>query len=387
MIVRRIFLSMLALVLPLSIPSMTPAHGQVAVGVAVAFPPPDLPVYEQPLCPGADYLWVPGYWDWDGDDYFWVPATWVLAPEPGFFWTPGYWAWGGNGFFFTAGYWGPVVGFYGGINYGFGYFGHGYEGGRWERGHFFYNRAVNNVNVTVVQNTYNTTIVNRTVTRVSYNGGSGGINARATSEEEAAGRERHIRAVEAQTRHVQEAKRDRELRVSQNHGLPPVAATAKPSELHGSQIVSAREAGAVHGTAHGNGNGSPTNHPENRAEPNNGRPNPVIHAKDMPPGQRPAAPNTGDAKLDKRYQQERDRMAEQQVKEREKLQKRQEQEDQRVAKQHADQARQQETERKHQQETQKLMEKHNHEQQHMQQRQEPKPQSRPAPSKPPEKPH
>src|SRR5215472_15928502 len=160
MIVRRIFLSMLALVLPLSIPSMTPAHGQVAVGVAVAFPPPDLPVYVQPLCPGADYLWV--------------PATWVLAPEPGFFWTPGYWAWGGNGFFFTAGYWGPVVGFYGGINYGFGYFGHGYEGGRWERGHFYYNRTVNHINEREIHNVYETRIENRNETRVSFNGGNGG---------------------------------------------------------------------------------------------------------------------------------------------------------------------------------------------------------------------
>jgi hypothetical protein len=34
--------------------------------------------------------------------------------------------------FFNEGYWGLGVGFYGGINYGFGYFGHGYEGGRWQ---------------------------------------------------------------------------------------------------------------------------------------------------------------------------------------------------------------------------------------------------------------
>jgi len=39
---------------------------------------------------------------------------------------------------FTKVYWGPVVGFYGGINYGFGYFGRGYEGGRWEHDHFYY---------------------------------------------------------------------------------------------------------------------------------------------------------------------------------------------------------------------------------------------------------
>ena len=79
-----------------------------------------------------------------------------MAPEAGFLWTPGYWGWGGSGFIFNEGYWGPSVGFYGGINYGFGYFGHGYEGGRWHNGHFFYNTAVNHVDAHAIHNVYNT---------------------------------------------------------------------------------------------------------------------------------------------------------------------------------------------------------------------------------------
>ena len=81
-----------------------------------------------------------------------------MAPEVGFLWTPGYWGWGDGGYVFYDGYWGPQVGFYGGINYGFGYFGHGFEGGRWDNGHFFYNRAVLNVNVNVIHNVYNTRV-------------------------------------------------------------------------------------------------------------------------------------------------------------------------------------------------------------------------------------
>lgn len=379
MIVRRIVLYTLVVALFSSISLAAPARAQVAVGVSVDFAPPDLPVYEQPVCPGDDYIWVPGYWDWDGDDYFWVPGTWVVAPEPGLFWTPGYWAWGGSGFLFTAGYWGPVVGFYGGINYGFGYFGHGYEGGRWERGHFFYNREVNNVNVTIVHNTYNTTIVNRSVTRVSYNGGSGGINVRATREEEAAARGRRMGRIEAQDRQVQQARQDHQLRSAENHGRPPVAATQKPGEFHSNRVVAAREGGAVHG-----GPGRGNNRPENRPEANRGRPNPAIHPRDLPPNERPAAPNTGDARLDKKYQQQQEKMAQQQAKDRERLQQRQEQEDQRITRQRADQARHQQTEQKHQQQTQKLMEKHGQQQQRMQQRQQAKPPSRPAK---PEKPH
>src|SRR5262249_5913224 len=133
------------------------ASAQVVISVGVA--PPPLPVYKQPICPGEGYIWTPGYWAWDGDDYYWVPGTWILAPEPGYLWTPPYWGWGGSAFVFHAGYWGPVVGFYGGVDYGFGYFGRGFEGGRWERGHFYYNRAVTNVNVTVIHNVYETKVV------------------------------------------------------------------------------------------------------------------------------------------------------------------------------------------------------------------------------------
>jgi len=167
------------------------AKSQVAIGISVGFAPPEIPVYEQPICPGEGYLWTPGYWAWDDDDgdYYWVPGTWVLAPEPGYLWTPGYWGWGGSAFFFHEGYWGPRIGFYGGINYGFGYFGRGYEGGRWDGDRFYYNTRINNVNTTIIHNTYNTTIVNRNETRVSYNGGNGGVHERATSQEEAAARE------------------------------------------------------------------------------------------------------------------------------------------------------------------------------------------------------
>src|SRR5947199_7337851 len=160
------------LMMMLAVPASSPA--QVAVGITVGFAPPDLPVYEQPICPGDDYIWTPGFWAWDDDygDYYWVPGTWILAPEPGYLWTPPYWAWGGSGFVFYEGYWSyQVVGFYGGVDYGYGYFGHGYEGGRWEGNRFFYNRAVNNVNVTVIHNVYEAPITHRDERRVSYNGG------------------------------------------------------------------------------------------------------------------------------------------------------------------------------------------------------------------------
>ena len=146
------------------------SFAQVRVGVAITVAPPVLPVYDQPVCPGDGYIWTPGYWSWGDDGYFWVPGTWILAPEPGFLWTPGYWGWGDGSYVWYDGFWGPTVGFYGGIDYGFGYFGVGFVGGRWDHGHFFYNRAVMNVNVDVIHNVYNERVDHETVNHYSFNG-------------------------------------------------------------------------------------------------------------------------------------------------------------------------------------------------------------------------
>ena len=82
--------------------------------------------------------------------YYWVPGVWVQPPSVGLLWTPAWWGWENGAYLFHAGYWGPHVGFYGGINYGFGYGGVGFFGGEWRGGAFFYNRTVANVNVTNV---------------------------------------------------------------------------------------------------------------------------------------------------------------------------------------------------------------------------------------------
>jgi len=363
------------------------------IGIVVSFGPPALPVYEQPLCPGDGYFWTPGYWAWDADfdDYYWVPGTWVLVPEVGFFWTPGYWGWGGNGFVFYDGYWGPVVGFYGGINYGFGYFGRGYEGGRWDNGHFFYNRAVNNVNITEIHNVYNTRVDYNTNNHVSYNGGNGGIDARPTRQEEAAAHERHIPPVAAQTQHIQAARSNPQLRASANMGKPPVAATARPGDFRGS-VVAARDAGGKYTPPPNRGGtrGSEAaagNRPENtgnRAENNAGRSNPPGHVRELPPAERPSPPNTGNAKQDQKYQQQQEKLYAKQQQERQKMTQQQEKEDQRIAKQNADNAKRQQTEQRHQQQTQQLQQRHQQQQQQMQQRMQPPPRPEPKPaSKPP----
>jgi len=358
------------------------SFAQIGVGIVVNFAPPPLPVYEQPLCPEDGYIWTPGYWAYgdDFDDYYWVPGTWVLAPEVGFLWTPAYWGWGGEGFVFYDGYWGPVVGFYGGINYGFGYFGEGYEGGRWDNDRFFYNRSVNNVNETVVHNVYNTTVVVHNETHVSYNGGNGGVSARPTPQQEAAAHERHIPPVAVQTQHAQAARTNPQQRASVNMGKPPVAATPKPGVFNHPAVVPAKAAGAPYTPpanrgANRNGNQprpGNNNRPSNNAGNNNAaRPSTPVHPHDLPPAARPSAPNTGEPKVDQKYQQQQEKVFAQQEQERQKLQQKQDQEHQRLTQQNASEAAKQQVEQKHQQQTQQLQQRHEQQQQQLQQKQQP----------------
>jgi hypothetical protein len=218
------------------------------LNISVSYGPPALPVYEQPVCPADGYLWTPGYWAWDPDDgYYWVPGTWVQAPQTGYLWTPPWWGWNNTGYVFHEGYWGPRVGFYGGINYGFGYYGNGFEGGRWQGDRFFYNRSAMNVNVTEIHNVYNTRIVNRGAnSRVSYNGGAGGLTARPTAAQREMETGRHLSPVAAQLQHRQQARGNPELRASANRGKPSIAATSRASSFTGHGVVAARAAGAAY---------------------------------------------------------------------------------------------------------------------------------------------
>ncbi len=228
--------------------AQSPAVAQIMVGITVNFAPPALPIYDQPPIPAPDYIWLPGYWAWDGyvQDYFWVPGTWMQAPRPGLLWTPAWWGWQGGSYSFHEGFWGSHVGFYGGVPYGFGYTGSGYQGAYWNGGHVYYNRSVTNVTNVHVTNVYNQTVIVNHVTNVSYNGGPGGIQARPSYLEQAAMREPHVSQTPIQRQHFQMAQSNRQLFASANHGRPAIAATARPAVLNGPGIVPTRQAAIYH---------------------------------------------------------------------------------------------------------------------------------------------
>ena len=213
----------------------------VPVGVTALTAPPALPEYDQPAVPVAGNIWTPGYWTYD-TEYYWVPGTWVAAPAPGLYWTPPYWAWNENVYAFHEGWWGAEVGYYGGINYGFGYFGSGFQGGMWQGREFYYNQEVTNVDITIVRNVYRNTVINNNyVSRVSYNGGSGGVVARETSEEMTARTRQVVRPTAEPTQHAAAARQDPQCRASVNPGQPTVAATTQPGKFSGPGVVRPRE--------------------------------------------------------------------------------------------------------------------------------------------------
>jgi len=162
-----------------------------AIFVSANFAPPALPVVVQPACPVDGYLWNPGYWAYGPFGYYWVPGFWTAPPAFGLLWTPPWWGFANGAYVFHRGYWGPRVGFYGGINYGYGYFGRGFYGGQWAGNVFRYNTAVTRVN---------------------------------TAQEKAAETHRRSFATSQQLSRQELASKNRDLQASVNKGRPKTTA-------------------------------------------------------------------------------------------------------------------------------------------------------------------
>jgi WXXGXW repeat (2 copies) len=266
--------------------ALAPAASFAGIFISVGFAPPALPVYVQPVCPNPGYLWNPGYWAYSDEGYYWVPGVWVQPPSYGVLWTPPYWGFAGGVYGFHAGYWGPHVGFYGGVNYGFGYGGAGFGGGRWVGNSFSYNTAVNNVNVTNIHNTYvDRTVINNTTinNHTSFNGGPGGIQARPTAQEAAVEHENHIPPTAAQQSHIQSAHAEPSNFAKANGGRPQNAAFQSVGSKQG--IVAAHGAQPRPAAEAANHPAATANHPQAQARPQQSQPRPQAQARPQPHAQ------------------------------------------------------------------------------------------------------
>jgi len=241
---------------------------------------------------------------------------------------------------------------------------------------------VNRVDTTIIHNTYNTTVVNVSETHVSYNGGTGGIEARPTPQQESYANEHHVGPVAAQTQHVQAARSNPELRASANQGKPPIAATARPGDFK-TGVVATKQAGGEYKAPPANAARS------NEARPatSEARPNTNSHASELQP-HKFTPPNSGNSATDKKYQQQQDNLASKQAQDHQKLQQQQEKEHQQAATKNYNDTQKQQMEQRHAQQTQQVEQKHATQQKQTEQRQAPRPSAPKPESRPPaEKPH
>jgi len=212
--------------------------------------PPPIPSYAQPSIPEDGYLWMPGFWAWRKDvpDYYWVPGTWVKPPRAGLLWTPPYWSRVEGGYAFHDGYWAADVGFYGGIDYHFGYAGEGYQGGHWQQAEFVYNRTANNLGAVKVAHSYERAVPSDgNAMQASFNGGRRGTKARPTSQQEELAHGEHAAPTAEQQAHFEMAAKNRSLYSKLNGGEPGVAATARAGVLSGMGVI--RSSGLLEGAA------------------------------------------------------------------------------------------------------------------------------------------
>jgi hypothetical protein len=166
---------------------------------------------------------------------------------------------------FHDGYWGAHIGYYGGVNYGFGYGGIGFAGGIWRGGVFSYNTAVMHIGVGggwgghfyEDRGAVDRGFVARD-SHVAFSGGPGGIHHDPTPEERVAEHDQHRGPSEVQQHHAEAARADKASYAKNNGGHPANAAVAHPlGASHGAES----HAAASHGAAsHGSESHTATNH-------------------------------------------------------------------------------------------------------------------------------
>jgi WXXGXW repeat (2 copies) len=223
----------------------SPPTGEPLVTASQAPPPPR--EEEQPANDVAGSIWTPGYWNWGTTSYYWVPGAWVRAPRVGVLWTPGYWVLTGGVYVFHRGYWGPHVGYYGGINYGYGYFGAGYSGGRWVGAAFVYNTAVSHVNTSVIRDTYHEPAhVEVTSSKLSHGGAPSGTTETHTTQHRVASVEPHTAPPQRTAQSV--APRRTAVAASQTHtrSASTRVSHASPRPSSGAQRESTARASTSH---------------------------------------------------------------------------------------------------------------------------------------------
>jgi hypothetical protein len=80
-----------------------PVAAQLPPDHEITTAPPQVIVEAVPA-PRIGFLWLPGYWGWEGRRHVWIPGRWTNE-RPGYVWTREHWERHGRGWHFEAGHW------------------------------------------------------------------------------------------------------------------------------------------------------------------------------------------------------------------------------------------------------------------------------------------
>jgi hypothetical protein len=80
-----------------------------AAGITVKIGPPEAKVVVPPPPPKPGQVWVPGYWDYQGNDYVWVDGHWETE-RTGYRWRERRWVQRGDVWYSEGGTWEPADG-------------------------------------------------------------------------------------------------------------------------------------------------------------------------------------------------------------------------------------------------------------------------------------
>ena len=86
-------------------PPPIPVEEAPPSAVVVPQGPPAVIVERRPFRPATTYVWVDGYWVWNGANYAWRPGYWTVPPQPYVVWSPPVYTRFEFGYHYRRGYW------------------------------------------------------------------------------------------------------------------------------------------------------------------------------------------------------------------------------------------------------------------------------------------
>ena len=81
------------------------AVGSATAQVYVKVAPPPVRKEVISVRPGPRYVWVRGFYRWDGRRYVWVPGRWIVPPRSNVVWVDGRWVHHQGGWVWIDGHW------------------------------------------------------------------------------------------------------------------------------------------------------------------------------------------------------------------------------------------------------------------------------------------